>query len=181
MVKRSALVLLAVVFVAWPASGQDFSSLDISFGYGNYGVEDAAGGGTSLTTDRVHGFAMHTTFNLMSWLGLENFTGAYALNNDVTLITNTFGAKLIARDVLEGRISPYLAGGIGVGYYTSNRTGGGFSTMAARYGAGIDFNLNTGMAIRVDVGGLAMGSGLFTDGWRSNLNVTTGIVFNLGG
>lgn len=181
MVKRIALVLLAVGVVASPATAQDFSSLDVSFGYGNYGVEDQPAGPTSLTTDRVHGFAMHTTFNLMSWLGLENFTGAYALNNDVTLITNTFGAKLIARDVLEGRISPYLAGGIGVGYYTSNQTGGGFSTMAARYGGGIDFNLNGGMAIRVDVGGLAMGSGLFTNGWRSNLNVTTGIVFNLGG
>jgi hypothetical protein len=181
MVKRIALVLLAVVVLALPAMAQDFSSLDVSFGYGNYGVEDEASGSTSLTTDRVHGFAMHTTFNLMSWLGLENFTGAYALNNDITLITNTFGAKLIARDVLEGRISPYLAGGIGVGYYTSNQTGGGFSTMAARYGGGIDFNLNGGMAIRVDVGRLAMGSGLFTDGWRSNLSVTTGIVFNLGG
>ena len=122
-----ALVLLAVVVVASPATAQDFSSLDVSFGYGNYGVEDNSSGAT-LTTDRVHGFAMHTTFNLMSWLGLENFTGAYALNNDITLITNTFGAKLIARDVLEGRISPYLAGGIGVGYYTSNQTGGGKNT-----------------------------------------------------
>ena len=181
MVKRIALVLLAVVVVAWPATAQDLSSLDISFGYGNYGVEDRAPGGTSLTTDRVHGFAMHTTFNLMSWLGLENFTGAYALQNDITLITNTFGAKLIARDVLDGRISPYLAGGIGVGYYTSNQTGGGLSTMSARYGAGIDFNLNGGMALRVDVGGLALGTGLFSDGWRSNMNITTGIVFNIGG
>ncbi len=179
MVKRIVLVLLVTVVVSFPASAQDFSSLDISFGYGNYGVEDL--NGTILSTDRVHGFAMHTTINLVNWFGLENFTGAYALNNDVTLVTNTFGAKLIARDLLEGRITPYLAGGFGVGYYTSNQSGGGFSTAAARYGGGIDFNVNGGMAIRVDVGGLALGSGVFTDGWRSNLNVTTGIVFNLGG
>jgi hypothetical protein len=181
MVKQIVLVLFAVMVVAWPATAQNYSSVDISFGYGNYGVEERVGSGTSLTTNRVHGFAMQTTFSLMSWLGFENFTGAYALNNDITLITSTFGTKLIARDLLEGRISPYLAGGIGVGHYTSNQSGSGFSTMAARYGGGVDFNLNGGMAIRVDVGSLAMGSGLFTDGWRSNLNVTTGIVFNIGG
>ncbi len=181
MVKRIVLVLIALVVVSVPVAAQDFSTLDISFGYGNYGVEGLDTSGTMLTTDRVHGFAMHTTINLASWFGFENFTGAYALNNDVTLVTNTFGAKLIARDLMEGRITPYLAGGFGVGYYTSNQTGGGFSTAAARYGGGIDFNLNGGMAFRVDVGGLALGSGVFTNGWRSNLNVTTGIVFNLGG
>ncbi len=181
MVKRIALVLLAVVAVASPAAAQDFSSLDISFGYGNYGVEGVNAAGTAFTTDRVSGFAMHTTFNLMSWLGFENFTGAYALENDITLITNTFGAKLIARDVLDGRISPYVAGGFGFGYYTSNRTGGGLSTAAARYGVGVDYNLSPGMAIRFDVGGLALGSGLFSNGWRSNMNVTAGVVFNLGG
>ena len=109
MVKRIVLVLIVLVVVSVPVAAQDFSTLDISFGYGNYGVEDLDTSGTMLTTDRVHGFAMHTTINLASWFGFENFTGAYALNNDVTLVTNTFGAKLIARDLLEGRISPYLA------------------------------------------------------------------------
>jgi len=180
MVKRIILLLLLMVSVAWPAAAQDFSTLDISFGYGNYGVEAPSG------TDRVHGFAMHTSINLASWFGLENFTGAYAMENDITLITNTFGAKLVGRDVMDGRISPYVAGGFGFGYYTSNRTGGGLNTGAARYAVGVDFNLNGGMAIKFDVGGLALGRGVVagqfvTPGWRDNINVTTGIVFNLGG
>ena len=174
MVKRVVLFLLPVLFVAPPAGAQDFSQVDISFGYGNYGVESVEG------TDRAHGFAMHTGINLSSWFGFENFTGAYALDNDVTLITNTFGVKLVARDLLEGRISPYLAAGFGIGYYTSNQTGRGFSTSAARYAGGIDINLTGAMAFRIDVGRLALGSGVDNDGWRSNLNVTTGIVFNLG-
>ena len=181
MVKRSVLVLLAVVVVAWPATAQGISSLDISFGYGNYGVEEFNAAGMEQPTDRVNGFAMHTTIGLLDWFGFENFTGAYSLKRDITLITNIFGAKLMARDVLDGRITPYLAGGFGFGYYTSNRTGGGLSSMAARYAGGIDFNISPGMAFRVDVGKLALGSGHRTDGWRSNLNVTTGIVFNLGG
>ena len=175
MVKRVVLFLLPVLFVAQPAGAQDFAALDISFGYGNYGVE-----GQGNTTDRVHGFAMHTGINLTSWLGFENFTGAYALDNDITLIANTFGVKLVARDLLEGRISPYLAAGFGFAYYTANQTGQGFSTSAARYAGGIDFNLTGAMAFRVDVGKLALGSGVITSGWKSNLNVTTGIVFNLG-
>jgi hypothetical protein len=179
MVKRVVLLLLFVVAVCRPASAQDYSTLDVSFGYGNYGVQDFSGG--MFSTDRVHGFAMHTSINVLHWMGLENFTGAYSLKNDITLITNTFGVKLVARDVLDGRISPYVAGGFGFGYYTSNQTGGGFNTAAARYGVGVDLNMNNGMAIRFDVGGLALGSGVFTDGWRSELNVTTGIVFNLGG
>ena len=174
MVKRVVLFLLPVLFVAPPAGAQDFAQVDISLGYGNTGVESREG------TDRAHGFAMHTGINLSSWLGFENFTGAYALDNDITLIANTFGVKLVARDLVEGRISPYLAAGFGFAYYTSNQSGRGFSTSAARYAGGIDFNLTGAMAFRIDVGRLALGSGVDNAGWRSNLNVTTGIVFNLG-
>ena len=133
MVKRIVLVLIALVVVSVPVAAQDFSTLDISFGYGNYGSRgsrykrhDADNGPGSRICDAYH----HNTSQ--AGFGFENFTGAYALNNDVTLVTNTFGAKLIARDLMEGRITPYLAGGFGVGYYTSNQTGGGFSTAAAR-------------------------------------------------
>ena len=183
MVKRFILGLLIAGGAVLPVAAQDYSTLDVSFGYGNYGVEDFDG--TALTTDRVHGFAMHTSINVMSWLGLENFTGAYSLKDDITLITNTFGAKLVARGVMDGRMSPYVAGGFGFGYYTSNRTGGGLGSAAARYALGVDLNVGTGMAIRFDVGGLALGTGLVsgfrTDGWRDNVHVSTGIVFNLGG
>ena len=180
MVKRLILLLLLFSVLAWPAAAQDFSTLDVAFGYGNYGTEALQG------TDRVHGFAMHTSLNLASWISFENFTGAYSLPSDITLVANTFGAKLVARDVVDGRLSPYVAGGFGIGYYTSNQTGGGVSTASARYAFGIDFNLSGGMALKFDVGGLALGKGVVggafvTNGWRDAVNVTTGIVFNLGG
>ena len=39
MVKRVILLLLAIGATGAPLSAQDYSVLDISFGYGNYGVE----------------------------------------------------------------------------------------------------------------------------------------------
>ena len=55
-------------------------------------------------------------------------------------------------------------------------------------GGGIDFNLSGGMAFKVDVSDLAInGTRMFrprgTDvggGWGSNINISTGLVFNIG-
>jgi hypothetical protein len=177
MVKRFALSLVvgATLMLARPASAQDFSRLDMAFGYGNYGLEVGPS-----TDDRVHGFVMHTDINLVRWFTFENVTGAYSAPADFTLITNTFGVKLVARDVLDGRVSPYVAGGFGIGYFSSNVSGGSISTGAARYGAGIDLNMGDAMAIRFDVGGLALGTGYIRDEWQSQINVTAGVVFSLG-
>jgi hypothetical protein len=181
MVKRFSFILLVlpVLLVARPASAQDFSRLDLMFGYGNYGVEDVAG--TSLTRSRTHGFNMHTDINLTNWFTFENFTGAYSHPGDITLFTNTFGAKLIARDVVDGRVSPYVIAGIGFATFISDQSGGSGSTNAMRYAAGIDLNMSDAAAIRLDVGGLSLGSGILgVPGRKRSTNIAVGIVFSLG-
>jgi len=168
------MVLVAILLAAHPVLAQDFSRLDMTFGYGNYGVSGFQ------EFERVNGFILHTDVNLTSYFTVENVTGAYRHPGDVTLITNTFGVKLVARDVVDGRISPYVAGGLGVGYYSSNLGSFAGSTSANRYAFGIDLNMSEAMAVRFDVGGLRLGSGIYTGGGKNAMHVGVGIVFSLG-
>jgi len=164
-----------IFLLAIPASaqiGDEFPRVEMAFGYANYGDP------STTTTERLNGFSMHSAINLDSWIGFENYTGAYSLPDDVTLITNIFGGKLVARDLVDGRISPYLIAGFGGGYFTN---AGNFH-MAYRIGGGIDFNLTGGMALKVDVSNLAInnievGGQL---GWGTNINISTGLVLNIG-
>ncbi len=178
MVNRLFASILFILLLGVPAAAQfedDFPRVEIGFGYANYGLPGVGG-----STDRLNGFSMHSGFNLDSWFGIENYTGAYSVPNDITLITNIFGGKLVARDLVDGRISPYLVAGLGVGYFTSNRSRGGFSEAAYRLGGGIDFNLTGGMALKVDVSNLAINNIDVGGAWGANLNISTGLVFNLG-
>ena len=176
MVKRLFVPILLIMATTLPAMAQedDFARVEMGFGYANYGLP-ASGG----VIDRIHGFSMHSGLNLDSWLGIENYTGGYSAGNDITLIANIVGVKLIARDLISGRISPYLVAGLGGAYFTSNNRSG-FSAMTTRFGGGIDFNLTGGMALKVDVSRLAINSVDPDGGWASNLNISTGIVFNIG-
>jgi hemolysin activation/secretion protein len=124
---------------------------------------------------------MHTDINLTSYFTFENITGAYKHPGDITMITNTFGVKLIARDVLDGRISPYVGGGFGIGYYQLNSGQGSFSTTAMRYAVGVDLNMSDAAAIRLDFGGMRVGQGLVTGQGQNNAHVAVGLVFSLGG
>lgn len=182
MVKRFAFLLVLVLALMWsrPASAQDFSRFDMGFGYGNYGVEDATPGFTAPVSRRANGFVMHTDINLVRWFTFENVLGAYKMNNNITLVTNTFGTKIVARDLADGRVSPYVAAGFGFGYFSSNQTGGGFNTSSGRYAAGIDLNMSDAMAVRFDVGGLALSTSIGTPDWHSDLNVTVAVMFRLG-
>ena len=182
MVKRFAflLVFLTALATARPASAQDFSRLDIGFGISNYGVQDASEGFISIEEKRANGFVMHTDLNLVRWFTFENVRSAYAMNNDITLLTNTFGVKLIARDMAGGRVSPYVAAGFGFGYYRSNQTGGSQSNSAARLGGGIDLNMSDGIALRFDVSKMALSSSLANRDWHSDTNIAAAVVFSLG-
>ena len=178
MVNRLFASTLFILLLGAPAAAQfenDFPRVEVGFGYANYGLPGVGG-----STDRLNGFSMHSAINLDSWIGFENYTGAYSVPNDITLITNIFGAKLVARDLVEGRISPYLVAGLGVGYFTSNQGRGGFSELAYRLGGGIDFNLTGGMAFKVDVSNMAIKDIDVGGGWGTNINISTGLVFYLG-
>ncbi len=200
MVKLRKKLLLAVpvlLLLAAPAHAQDFSRLDMMFGYGNYGIQTLESG--TLATDRVSGFLLHTDLALTSWFTFENITGLYGtpddlsapfgVNSDVTLITNTFGAKLVARDVLDGRITPYVAGGFGLGYWRLQNLGS-VTGVSARYAGGVDVNLSDGFAWRIEVGGLTLSKSIYDgailngteiSGWNNDFQFTTGIVLRLGG
>lgn len=199
MVKPKKLLLWLVpvlILMALPAGAQDFSRFDMMFGYGNYGIQTIEG--QTLANDRVSGFLIHTDIGLMNWLTFENITGLYAtpdnltqpfgFTDDVTLITNTFGIKLLARDVLDGRITPYVAGGMGLGYWSTERAGSVTGT-SARYAGGVDINLNDGFAWRVEAGGLTLSKSIYDgavlnnmeiEGWQNDFQFTTGIVLRLG-
>jgi len=199
MVKLKRWLLLTVpvgLLLALPAQAQDFSRLDMMFGYGNYGIQTLESG--SLANDRVSGFLLHTDFALTSWFTFENITGLYGtpdnisapfgVNTNVTLITNTFGVKLVARDVLDGRITPYVATGFGLGYWRLENLGNK-SGSAARYAGGIDINLSDGFAWRIEAGGKTLSKSIYDgailngteiSGWNNEFQFTTGIVLRLG-
>jgi hypothetical protein len=199
MVKPKILLLLFVpvlLLLASPASAQDYSRFDMMFGYGNYGIQTIEG--SMLANDRVSGFLIHTDIGLANWLTFENITGLYGtpdnltepfgFTDNVTLIANTFGIKLLAREVLDGRITPYVAGGMGVGYWSAERAGG-VSGMSARYAGGVDINLSDGFAWRIEGGGLTLSKSIYDgavlnnmeiEGWQNDFQFTTGIVLRLG-
>jgi len=181
MVKRIVLLVLPMILLAAPLSAQDYSALEIGFGYANWGAAD-----TPTTTSRTSGFAMHTNYNLTSWFGVDNYLGVYSFPDaggitDWTAIYNIFGVKLTARDVLGGAVSPFVVAGFGGGSIRSGQLGGGFGSTAARYGGGVDFNLNNGFGFRVDASNLAIGNTIWDDAWQSNFNLATSVILNLGG
>jgi hypothetical protein len=178
MVKRILRLVLPMVCLAAPLAAQDYAQLELGFGYANWGTDTSP-----TTTDRVHGFAMHTDYNLTSWLAIDNYLGAYSFPSfgttfDFTAIYNVFGIKLTARDLLDDRVSPFVVAGFGGG--TVSDRGVGFSSSAARYGGGVDINLNDGFAFRVDASSLAVGQNFVTSAWSSNFNLATSVIFKLG-
>ncbi len=187
MVRRIAFLFLlsAAVVGARPAWSQDFSRFDMAFGYSNYGVNDAREG--TLQTGfaipearRVHGFSMQTDINLTRWFTFDYSLGAFGQNNNVTLLLNTFGVKLVARDVVDGRISPYVSAGGGFASFRVNEYYGIGGTSALRYAGGIDLNMSPGTALRLEAGRMRLGDNLGRRGGQSDLGVTIGIVFSLG-
>lgn len=194
MVKRTLLRALPIMFVVTflvtllpaPLAAQDYAQLEIGFGYANWGAEGPNAQLTAIETRRVHGFAMHTNYNLTSWFAIDNYLGAYSFPSiptqfgtfDPTAVYNIFGVKLTARDLLDGAISPFVVAGFGGGSVSDQ--GRGFSSMAARYGGGLDFNLNDSFGFRVDASNLAIGDTLVGDAWSSNFNLATSIILKLG-
>jgi Outer membrane protein beta-barrel domain len=187
MVKRILLLLVPLVFVAMPAAAQDYAELEIGLGYANWAGLAVNSQGTALENHRIGGFVMQTNYNLNSWFGIDNYLGAYSYPDnaagagytDWSAIYNVFGVKLTARDILDGAMSPYVVAGFGGGSISSNQLRAGRSSAAARYGGGIDFNLNDSFGFRLDASNLAIGNTLFSNSWSSDFNVAAEIVIKL--
>lgn len=173
MVIRIGASAFLLIILAVPALAQDadFPRVEVAMGYANLGFPGVRG------IDRHSGFAMHSGLNFVRWFGIENYTGVYSLGNDVTLLANIVGGKLVHRDALEGRIAPYLVGGIGVGYFTQEVSGfvvGGSAT-AARYGGGVDFQVGDSWGVKVDASRMAF----HMNGWQTHWNISAGVVFRV--
>ena len=171
--KLSKLLCVAAVVLIFsiPTFAQDeFPAMEVAMAYGNLGFPiDLATG--ALRSTRHSGFNMHTGFNLKRWFGLENFTGVYSLGQNVTMISNIFGAKVAFR---AARVTPYAVAGFGIAYLTDEQTFGS-SNMSTRLAVGVDVPLNDSFALKFDVGKMSYN----LDQWRSGSAFSTGIVFTI--
>ena len=168
--------LLLVIACAAPAFAQDYPQIEIALGYGNIGVKDSSG---IVTSGRHSGFVSHQAFNLNSVLGIENFVGYYGFGTNTLigakeqLLTDIFGAKFnyrTAKPVLYG------VAGLGGGWLRFPDLGAGTSnSLAFRLGGGMDWPIGDSLAVKVDVSRTSF----HFDGWKSGVNVSTGIVLKI--
>lgn len=168
MVKRVVFVGILLIVLSSSVFAQDpeFPRIETAMGYASLGFPTGPNG----EVQRHSGFSMHNTLNVFSWFGIENYTGVYSLGNDVTLFANILGGRLMYRGLAEGKISPYVVAGFGGAYLTSNFFGG--SSMAARYGGGIDLQLSDSMGLKLEAGRLRAAG-------ETNLNISAGVVFRI--
>jgi Outer membrane protein beta-barrel domain len=176
MVKYVCVCLLMLAF-AVPAFSQDYAQFEISLGYGNIGLN---GDSPLITGGRHSGFTTHQTFNLNSVLGIENYIGYYGFGTPPALgigkeqmFTDIFGARFNYR-----KAGPVLYGvaGFGGGFLRFPQYGGGSgNSMGFRLGGGTDIPIHDSLAIKVDVSRM----GFHFDGWRSGINISTGLVLKI--
>lgn len=170
MVKCFRSLLLVMAF-AVPAMAQDYPLLEIGFGYGNIGSNVLASG-------RHSGFVTNQAFNLNSWFAIENFLGYYTNGTDpqfgkMNLITNSFGGRVNYRNL--GPVF-YANAGFGGGWVQFTQAGGSISSMATRFGGGVDIPWKDYFAWKFEVS--RMGFHLL-DQWNSSTNFTAGIVLKI--
>lgn len=179
MVKYCVALLVMIAF-AVPAFAQDYPQLELSFGYGNLSLPNNFEAGLGIGTGGHSGFATHQTFNLASWLGVENYFGYYSLGESSQigkseLISNVFGGKFSLRR--SDRILPYATAGIGGAWLRFPQAGiGTDSTFSTKLGGGVDITINDSLAWKVDVSRMSFH---FFDEWNSGLNFSTGIVLRI--
>ena len=169
--------LIIVMALAAPAFAQDYAQIEIALGYGNINVKDA-------TTGRHSGFVSHQAFNMNSVLGIENFVGYYGFGNypglgKMQLLTDIFGAKFNYR---TAKPALYGVAGLGGGWLRFPDYGAGTnSSLAFRIGGGMDWPIGDTLAWKVDVSRMSFhfGEPLFPSGWKSGVNISTGLVLKI--
>ena len=176
MVKYVCVCLLMLAFAA-PAFSQDYAQFELSLGYGNIGLKDDPTG--VINNGRHSGFTTHQTFNLNSILGIENYIGYYGFGTPPIgigkeqLLTDIFGARFNYR-----KKGPVLYGvaGFGGGWLRFPDYGSGSGTsMAFRLGGGVDIPFHDSLAVKIDVSQ----AGFHFDGWKTGVNISTGLVFKI--
>lgn len=170
MVKYVCVLFVLMAFAA-PAFAQDYPQMEIALGYGNINVKDLAEG-------RHSGFVSHQAFNITSVIAIENYFGYYGMGSDpqfgkIRLLTDIFGGKFNYRHA--GGLVPYGVVGLGGGFLQSQAGYGTNNTLAFRVGGGVDVPIGDSLAVKVDVSRMSF----HFDGWKSGINISTGIVLKL--
>jgi opacity protein-like surface antigen len=158
-----------------PAFAQDYPQIELGFGYANLGanVQD-------LNSGRHSGFATHQSFNLSSWLAIENYLGYYTYGKNpevgsMELITNSFGGRVAYR--ADGRPMVYASAGIGGGWIRfKDFNSSSNNAMSFRFGGGVDIPIGENFAWKVEVSRMSFH---FFDAWQKGTNVATGIVLKI--
>ena len=169
MVKYVCALILAIVF-AVPAFAQDVPQIEIALGYGNINVKGVDG--------RHSGFVSHQAFNLNSVFAIENFVGYYGMGSDpaigkMQLFTDIFGGRFNYR-----KFGPVIYGiaGLGGGFLIFPDYGAGTNnSLAFRIGGGVDVPIGDSLAWKVDISRTSF----HFDGWKSGMNISTGIVLKI--
>jgi hypothetical protein len=160
MVKYLSVLLLLVAFAAPAFAQDDVPQFEISMGYGNTNLKGVPG--------RHSGFVTQQTFNLNSWLGVENYIAYYGFGTDPTygktqLITDMFGGKFTYR---AAKVNPYAVAGIGGGFLRFPQSGVGTNNaFSTRYGGGLDVPFKEGaLAVKLEVSRQSFHFGTWTPG-----------------
>lgn len=170
--------LFVLVALAAPAFAQDYPQMEIMLGYGNINVKGVAEG-------RHSGFVSQQAFNITSVLAIENYFGYYGLGTDLNygkrrLLTDIFGAKFNYRNA--GPVVVYGVAGLGGGFLQFPDLGAGTNnSLAFRIGGGVDIPWGDSLAVKVDVSRTSFhfGEPLYPSGWKSGMNISTGIVLKI--
>jgi hypothetical protein len=185
------VAVLATMFAA-SAIGQDADTppIEVAVGYANltFPLHMSAIGpsilkGPGAPTRRNSGAFVDVNWNRRPWFAVQNYLGVYfKLGDDVTLLTDMPGVRIAARNILGSPVTAFATAGFGFGLFTERASTFTIATVgynhwspAARYGAGMDARLGEGHAVRVEASRIALN----VNGWFTNWNVSTGLVFRL--
>jgi hypothetical protein len=187
---RYLFVLLSVIAFAAPAFAQDIPQFELTFGYGNFGVNSPSipGSNVPILSDKRHsGFTTHQTINLNSTFAIENYLGFYwfgrepAFGNTKTeLVAEHIGGKVSYRN-----LGPVLYGSasIGGGFLRFPNAGQGDSSFGFKYGGGVDIPFKEFFAWKIDISRMSygfFGDAAGVEGRTAGLNISTGIVIKVG-
>ena len=200
MMRRTAIMLAAVVIVLTLGAAAQESRSEISLQGTGFFTQDTNGQGTSRTTTDTGGFLIGYRYHINRWLAAE---ANYGYDRDTQRYLSGGGLSRVQSDVhtataaavvsLPFRISrfhPYVLGGGGSLVFHPTDNSGGFVSGADTqakgaflYGGGVNYALTRHWSIRAEYRGYVYKDADFgvrtlnTDSWAHTAQPSAGIVF----
>jgi hypothetical protein len=182
-----AALLTAALAVCGAAQDQEIAKTRVAGGYSHlrlpFNVISVSGKFIHAQGDESFhrpGLWIDPEWNPVPWLSLENYVGIYYFPGNVTVLADIPGGKLVARNLFDSPMSPYLVGGLGIGLFKDpNGFLGGRGALSAsaigRYGLGTDVQLSRQWAFRLDASRMPINFSRWTTSW----NVSGGLVYSM--